>query len=203
VLQDRNHQRELKRLLLELSLMRLWHKRSSLLLVNGTNLRMELIALPSKAHVWKDQDLKSQFKLAVQSELQLNLIDLIKLQKSKHLKMASISLTKEKVLLVARRLSLLTMTEWLNQPEINFQPNSMNLHHLLHKHLLSLTVNGINLKMDLNASQSKTLAMILLNQNQAWMTVLLDLTITAPIEIELRTLIDQQRPQFQKVLQVA
>ena len=90
----------------------------------------------------------------------------------------------------------------LNLPEIKCQPINMSHHHLLHNHLLNQTVNGINPKMDPNASQSKTHVMMSLNQCQAWLTAQLDLTITEPTEIELKTLIDQQRLQFQKLLQV-
>jgi len=90
----------------------------------------------------------------------------------------------------------------LNLPEIKCQPINMSHHHLLHNHLLNQTVNGINPKMDLNAFLSKTLAMMSLNQCQAWLTAQLDLTITEPTEIELKTLIDLLKLQFQKLLQV-
>jgi hypothetical protein len=170
-------------------------KRNSLLLVNGTSLKMELIALPSKAHVWKDQGLRSQFKQAAQSELLLNLIDLKKLQKSKHLKTVKVNLTKERVLLVAKRPSLLAMTDSLNLLEIKCQPINMNHHQVLcRKRMISgtLHVTGTSLKMEVNAFQDKQNAMSRTLRNQSWKIALTDKLHMMLTEMDLPILIELQ-----------
>jgi hypothetical protein len=169
------------------------HKSNSLLLVNGTSLKMELIALPSKAHVWKDQGLRSQFKQAAQSELLLNLIDLKKLQKSKHLKTVKVNLTKERVLLVAKRPSLLAMTDSLNLLEIKCQPINMNHHQVLcRKRMISgtLHVTGTSLKMEVNAFQDKQNAMSRTLRNQSWKIALIDKLHMMLTEMDLPILIE-------------